>query len=260
MQRILSFINNVWPSYLIPMSLIMAWFLVISGLPAYLNLQLASWLTFIALLITPGYFLAGLITWHMRLDWLERLALALPLGLAALAVPGVVMLLLHLTITELAAGWMLTTTLILIAGLLHHLWLRKRSGLFAGEAYQHQFTPWTVDEIILLLLMLGAFILTVPTLSLYKIDGDAYAVGSFAADALAGLPLNATEPLFGTNLGPGVRMVFNQSLPMLYLWAYLAGAGPITLTATASRAVFALWAILASYTLGKAAHSWPYYS
>ena len=67
------------------MSLIMAWFLVISGLPAYLNLQLASWLTFIALLITPGYFLAGLITWHMRLDWLERLALALLLGLAALA-------------------------------------------------------------------------------------------------------------------------------------------------------------------------------
>jgi tetratricopeptide (TPR) repeat protein len=110
-----------------------------------------------------------------------------------------------------------------------------------------------VDEIILLLLLAGAFVAIIPTLSLYKIDGDAYAVASFAADALAGLPLNATEPLFGTTLGPGVRMVFNQSLPMTYLWSHLAHIDPITLTATASRAMIALWALLATYTLAKAA-------
>ena len=56
--------------------------------------------------------------------------------------------------------------------------------------------------------------LLLPTLNLYKIDGDAYAVNSFSADALAGLPSKRTEPIFGSGLGPGVRMVFNQSLTL----------------------------------------------
>ncbi|HXF62020.1 MAG TPA: tetratricopeptide repeat protein, partial [Caldilineaceae bacterium] len=84
------------------------------------------------------------------------------------------------------------------------------------------------------------------------IDGDAYAVSSFAADALAGLPLNGAEPLFGTDLGPGVRMAFNQSLPLSYLWSYFSHIEPIPLTATASRPMIALWSIFASYTLGRA--------
>ncbi|NJN81872.1 MAG: hypothetical protein HC802_06010 [Caldilineaceae bacterium] len=70
---------------------------------------------------------------------------------------------------------------------------------------------------------------------------------------MAGLPLNLTEPLFGTNLGPGVRMTFNQSLPMAYLWSYLSGIEPLALTALASRPMIALWALLAAYMLGKAA-------
>ena len=51
------------------------------------------------------------------------------------------------------------------------------------------------------------------------IRDSAYAVASFSADALAGLPLNATEPIFGTDLGPGVRMLFNQTLPLGWLRA-----------------------------------------
>jgi hypothetical protein len=69
-----------------------------------------------------------------------------------------------------------------------------------------------MDEILLFLLIAGLFALAFPALRLSKIDGDAYAVATFTADALAGLPLNAREPLFGTEIGPGVRMVFNQSL------------------------------------------------
>lgn len=112
---------------------------------------------------------------------------------------------------------------------------------------------WTTDEWLLLLLLVAAFAYCLPTLNLYKIDGDAYAVGTFAADALADLPLNAREPLFGTALGPGVRMAFNQSLPMAYLWSSLSSIDPITLTAAASRAMVALWVMLATYAFGKAA-------
>lgn len=242
-----------WSGLLIPAALIAAWLLVVLGLPALLPLQIASWLTFIALLITPGYLLAELLTWRLEIDWAERLALAFPLGVAILAVPGILALILHVTIHELTVAWMVASALMLLAWLLHLIWVRTLNRLFLGRARQTRRTPWAVDEIIWLALLAVAFVLIVPSLSLYKIDGDAYAVGSFAADALAGLPLNASEPLFGSGLGTIVRMVFNQSLPMFYLWSHLAGIDPITHTAAASRAMIALWAILASYSLGKAA-------
>ena len=244
-----------WAGFLIPVVLVTAWALVLLGVPALLPTQAASWLTFIAFLIAPGYFLADLITWRMDLDWAERLALALPLGVATMAVPGIVALLRHLTISQLVTLWTLASAVVLIIWLVHGLWVRTFSKLFSGRAGHTPPKPWTVDELTMLALLAIAFVVILPTLNLYKIDGDAYAVASFAADALAGLPLNATEPLFGTQLGPGVRMVFNQSLPLSYLWSYLSHIDPITLTATASRSMLALWAILAAYTLGKAAGS-----
>jgi tetratricopeptide (TPR) repeat protein len=244
-----------WPRQIISLGLIGAWLLVLIGVPPQLPVQPASWLTFIALLITPGYFLADIIAWRLDLDWLEQLALALSLGIAILAVPGTVVLLRHLTITELTVGWTIMIDLIVITWLLHSIWVRLPNQLFspAAIARRAQRKPWAMDEIIMLLLLAGVFVAILPTLNLSKIDGDAYAVGSFAADALAGLPLNATEPIFGTNLGPGVRMIFNQSLTMSYLWSHLAGIDSITLTSTASRSMLALWAMLATYTLGKAA-------
>lgn len=241
-----------WPRHLISISLIEIWLLVLMGLPAYLDLQLASWLTFVALLIMPGYFLADMITWRMGLDWLERLALAFPVGVALLALPGLVAFTQHLTLNDLTTGWISLTTLILVAWLAHGIGVRVLARL-ADNSPDTQPTRWGLAEISLLALLIGAFILIIPTLALPKIDGDAYAVNSFAADALAGLPLNGVEPLFGTDLGPGVRMVFNQSLPMSYLWSRLADIDPNTLTASASRPVIAVWVILAAYTFGKAA-------
>jgi hypothetical protein len=212
-QRLLPSANTTprWADLLIPASLIVAWFLVIVGIAPYLPLQMASWLTFVALLITPGYLLADLITWRMDIDWVERLALAFPLGVAILAVPGIASLLLHATITELTTAWKISTALLLFVWLLHLIWVRTLNRLFVLRARQAPHTPWALDEIIMLIVLAVAFVAVIPTLSLYKIDGDAYAVNSFAADALAGLPLNATEPLFGTGLGTIVRMVLNQT-------------------------------------------------
>src|SRR5690606_13146852 len=141
--------------------------------------------------------------------------------------------------------------LVMLAWLLYGLFVRALTGRFDGPRYERE--PWTADEIILALLLAVAFIGILPALSLNKIDGDAYAVATFPTDALAGLPMTAVEPLFGTDLGPGVRMIFNQYLPLSYLWSHFSGIDPITLTAVASRSMLALWALFASYTLGKAA-------
>jgi tetratricopeptide (TPR) repeat protein len=219
------------------------------GLVIDLPLQAASWLTFLALVITPGYLLGEMITWRLDLDLLERLALAMPLGVCVMALPGMVAMLAHLTIDELATAWTLTVGGLIIAWLFHLLLLRQ--GSFPSRRY-----PWSWDEVALLLLLVAAFVYIYPTLSLYKMDGDAYAVASFTADALTGRPLNATEPILGTGRSLGsIRMGFNQTLPIFHLWSFLSGEDHIELIGTASRSMLAVWAILAAYMLGAAGAS-----
>ena len=236
-----------WYRLAIGATLIMVWSAVLAGLPGLLPLQWSSWLTFIALIVTPGYLLGDMLLRTSRLDWIERLAVAFPLGMAMLSIPGMVTLLRHGTITDLAVGWTVVSSILILAWVLMAVW-----GL-RGRAAGAPADRWSLPELFMLGVVALLFLAGAPALTLYKLDGDAYAVGSFAADALAGLPLNGTEPLFGTDLGPGVRMDFNQSLPMSYLWSYLSGIDPLVLAAQASRAMVALWALLAIYTLGKAA-------
>ncbi|MCO5199282.1 MAG: tetratricopeptide repeat protein [Anaerolineae bacterium] len=244
MDRLRTILNRPnWSRYFVALALIAVWLLVLIGMSRDMPLHVAGWITFLGLLITPGYLLGDIVTWRMRLDWIERLALALPLGVVILAIPGTMALLLHLTLTQLALGWMITSALVVVAWL---IW-----GVRVPEDELPQRWGW--DEIVLFLIIAVAFIAVVPTLNLYKIDGDAYAVNSFSADALAGLPLNETEPLFGTDLGPGVRMVFNQTLPLFYLWSHFSNIDPNTLIAAGSKAVIALWALFAAYIFGKAA-------
>ncbi len=242
MQRIRSYIT---PHYITVTALILLWVLTLAILPAALPLHVASWLTFLALLIAPGYLLGDIITWRLNLDGLERLALALPIGVAILAIPGTAALLLHLDIHQLAFAWAILSGVVILAWLLYEITIVREQG--------RQSESWQIDELILLGLILGAFVFLLPTLNLYKIDGDAYAVNSFSADALAGLPLNETEPIFGSGLGPGVRMAFNQSLTLFYLWSYFSVVEPNALLATGSKGIIALWALFAMYTLGKSA-------
>lgn len=237
-----------WPRGVLAAILIAAWAVVVAGLAPGLPVQVASWLVFIALLITPGYLLGEVVTWRVGLDALERLALALPLGFAVLAVPGMAALLLHLTVEQLSLGWVMASGAVLLVWLIHSLWAMQRP-----ERRPVASRPWALDEVLLLLMVLGAYAAVFSLFTLPKIDGDAYAVASFSVDALAGLPLNAREPLFGTDLGPGVRMVFNQTLPLAFLWAKLSGIEPVALAASASRSMLALWALLAAYMLGKGA-------
>ena len=239
--------NLVRVDSLVALALIFVWGAVLAGGAHFLPTQSASWLTFLALVIMPGYLLGDLLTARLDFDQVERLALSFPLGMAVLTVPGLSALLFHWTLDQLALGWAGCTGLVVMA------WLVVRVSRAWTQAERAPSAPWKLDEIVLAGLLLVAFLVMLPALTLYKIDGDAYAVNTFAADALSGLPLNQMEPLFGTDLGPGVRMAFNQSLPLAYLWSYWSGIDQIALTAVASRAMIALWAIFAAYMLGRAA-------
>ena len=236
-----------WRDLSLPLALLVVWGLMAAGVATWLPTQAASWLTFIGLVITPGYLLGDLIASRLELDRLERLAMAFPLGMAVLALPGMTALLLHWTVDDLALGW------VLITGVIAGSWCAIMLIRMRRTAIPPRGAPWSTDELALAALIGLAVLLMLPALMLYKIDGDALAVGSFTADALAGLPLNLSEPIFGTTIGPGVRMAFNQSLPLAYLWSYWSGIDPITLTAEASRPMIAVWAILAAYMLGRAA-------
>ena len=226
----------------LPLLLIGGWLLALLGLLPHLPAAVASWLAFIALLITPGFLLIDLVAPRIKLDVVERLAVALPLGITLLTLPGLAALLSHRTIGGLAWGWRLASALVVGA------WLLRR-----GSATPRAATGWASHQRLILGLILAIFLLVLPMISLPKIDGDAYAVSTFSADAQMGLPLHQVEPLFGTTLGPGVRMLFNQSLPIAYLWSDLSGIDPIRLAASLFRGPFALWILLAGYTLGYGA-------
>ncbi|NJN81871.1 MAG: hypothetical protein HC802_06005 [Caldilineaceae bacterium] len=108
--------------------LILLWLALLLRAPVYLPMQLASWLTFLALFITPGYLLGDMLVWRLRLDWLERMALAFPLGVAVMALPGLFVLLQHGTIVELTTGWIAVTTAVVIGWLLHLVLTRADAG------------------------------------------------------------------------------------------------------------------------------------
>ncbi|MFC2037392.1 hypothetical protein ACFLYD_05405, partial [Chloroflexota bacterium] len=236
-----------WSSRIVAIGLILVFAAVGFGLPVELPIQAASWMTFVALVITPGYLLGDIVAWRLDLDLLERLALAMPLGIFVMALPGMVTMLGHLTIQDLMTAWTLTVGCLAMAWIVFRLLPRE-------STTRSHSPPWRWDEIAMLLLLVAAFVYMFPTLSLYKMDGDAYAVATFTADALTGRPLNATEPILSTGRSLGsIRMGLNQFLPIFHLWSYLSQVDHIELTGTASRSMLALWAILASYTLGKAA-------
>lgn len=214
------------------------------GLPAFVPRQLASWLAFAALVLAPGFMLALLLTWRLELDWIDRLALSFPLGVAALIPSGLLSLLLHLTADKLLYGWLLTTLAIILTWIV----VAAHRGAISPKAH----APWRRDEIILLFGLLAAFAVVWPALTVYRVDGDLFTFLTKVSDALTGAPMNVTEPIFGTNLGAGVRSEFNQFFPLWTLWSLVSRLDPVTLTGYTSRAMIALLALFSAYSFGKA--------
>lgn len=238
-------LNGHWRAWLPTLGLAALLLAGMFGLPAALPLQTAGWVSFIVLLIVPGYFLTAAVTARLNLDGLERAAIALPIGIALLAVPGIYSLTLHKTKDVLLVGWQIMAGLSLVVFVfVRHV--RPVGERFAGA-------PWKANELLLAALLVGAFIYAYPTLATPTMDGDLFTFMAGVSDARMGKPFNLTEPLFGSGLGVFVRSYFNQFPVIWILWSELAHQTPVDLTANVSRPILALWTLLAAYTLGKAA-------
>ncbi len=229
--------------------LLLAYAFTFVGLSRFLPLQPATWLTFLALLITPGYLLASLITRRLNLDSLQRLALAFPFGVAVLAVPGLLALIQNMTVDDLANGWRLTSFIVVA------VWFARELSAGFPDTWSRPATSegWSRTEQLLLLLLLLAFVIMLPALTAYRVDGDLLTFLTKVSDALDGQRMNVTEPMFGTDLGPGVRSAFSQFLPLWSLWSFFSGLDPLPLTGYGTRSLFALWALFSAYMLGKEA-------
>jgi len=219
--------------------------LTITGLPKKIPMQAASWWVFLAILILPGYLLTSIFRFFHPLEFLERLALSLPVGMAAFSLPGLFVMVLHRTYMDLLIGWLATTTIIIVACLLFQFanWKIKLP----------KIEPWTVDELVLVGLLVIAFFTLLPILTSASIDGDLITYMSLVNDGFSGKPFGLDDPMFGSSLTPGLRVMFNQFIPLLTLWAQLSNITPIDLGIYASRSMFALWGLLAVFFLGKAA-------
>jgi tetratricopeptide (TPR) repeat protein len=218
--------------------------LLIYGLPSQIPMQVASWLAFIGILIIPGYLLTSIFSYYHPFEFLERLALSLPIGLAAFSIPGLIVMVLHRAYSELLLSWLVTTALIFLASLIFQF--AKRKSAFP------KIKAWTVDEIVLVIILASAFIAVLPILNSLSVDGDLLTYISSLADNVAGKPFALVDPMFGTNLTPGLRMMFNQLIPLMTLWARLSKIDALNLSVYASRSMFALWGLLAVFFLGKA--------
>src|SRR5258708_9707416 len=174
--------------------------------PTGLDLQVGSWLFWLGFLIMPGYLLADILTWQLDLDWIERLALAFPLGIAAMAPIGETVILAHLDVHVLAVGWVLSA--MVVPAVWIFLSLRRSYGPACDRS------PWHWDEAVMLLLLVGGFVYSFSLLTANIIDGDLYSFLAYISSPLTGTPINATEPLFTTTLGPGIRLTFHMFIPL----------------------------------------------
>ena len=163
-----SILDRSWPVFTI--ALILIWLMVSLGVPVLLPLFLASVLTFVGVFIAPGFLLADMIGWRLGLDKMEHLALSLPAGIVVLAVPGMTALLLHWSLTALAFGWFATSAVVVL------VWMfgRSKVGFFGRLFKESDSMPvrpsksWAIDEVLLLVFLVGLFVFIFPALSLYK--------------------------------------------------------------------------------------------
>ena len=107
-------------------------------------------------------------------------------------------------------------------------------------------------QIVLLLLLVATFIYILPTLGIYKVDGDIYSFLAYVRDGLSGRPMNVSEPMFNSGMRVGVRLALNQYLPLNIMWSYFTPTISLTdLIGYTTRSMIAVWATLSFYMLGK---------
>lgn len=215
---------------------------VISTLPAYP----AVVLTFLAIVVVPGLVLQAVLLKGSALGPVERLAVAMPLGLGIVALPGLIALERHADLQEFAVLHSVVATL--ACGVAMLFWRSDQP----ADSSDESGGPGRFLLMGLLLVMAGG-ILTAPLWAEGRIsaDFDDWTYFAYASDHIDTNELNASEPFLGTDEPVNPRMRSNVWVLLQAQVADVAGVPVSEAVLEYLRPLLAVLALAATFALAR---------
>ena len=215
---------------------------ILSELPAYP----ATVAAFLIVVLLPGAVLQAVLLQGSGLGPLERLAIALPLGLGVIAIPGLLVLERHTDLQEFALFHAIFATLACGGSML--FWRgRQQDEPGAESGGPGRFLLFGV------LLVVVTGILTTPLWAEGRIsaDFDDWTYFAYANDYVESQEINAAEPFLGTGDSVNPRMRSNVWVLMQAQIADLAGVPVSDAVLEYLRPLLTVFAVLATFAFAR---------
>ena len=216
---------------------------ILSELPAYP----ATIAAFLIVIVLPGAVLQAVLLRGSSLGPLERLAIALPLGLGVIAIPGLLVLERHTDLQEFAVLHTVFATLACGASML--FWRGKQQDEpRADSGGPGRFLLFAV------LLVAVAGIVTTPLWANGRIsaDFDDWTYFAYANDYVESSEINSTEPFLGTGDSVNPRMRSNVWVLTQAQVADVAGVPVNDAVLEYLRPLLTVFVVLATFALTRA--------
>lgn len=216
---------------------------ILSELPAYP----ATVAAFLIVVVVPGAVLQAVLLQGSNTGPLERLAIALPLGLGVVAIPGLLVLERHTDLQEFAVLHAFFAAL--VCGVSMLFWRRELQDEPGAESGgPGRFLLFAV------LLVVVAGIVTTPLWAKGRIaaDFDDWTYFAYANDYIESDEINAVEPFLGTEDSVNPRMRSNVWVLMQAQVADVAGVPVSDAVLEYLRPLLTVFAVLATFALTRA--------
>ena len=216
---------------------------LLSELPAYPGTVAA----FLIIVIVPGAVLQAVLLQGSDLGPLERIAIALPLGLGIVAIPGLLVLERHSDLQEFAVFHAIFATLACAVSVL--FWRSKRQ----DEPQMEGGGPGRF-LLFAVLLMVVAGVVTTPLWAEGRISGDFddWTYFAYANDYVESDEINAFEPFLGTEDSVNPRMRSNVWVLLQAQVADVAGVPVSEAVLEYLRPLLTVFVVLATFALTRA--------
>ena len=215
---------------------------ILSELPAYP----ATVAAFLIIIVLPGAVLQAVFLKGSASGPLERLAIALPLGLGVAVIPGLLVLERHTDLQEFATFHIVFASL--VCGVSMLFWPRKQQDVPVVESGgPGRFLLFAV------LLVVVAGIVTTPLWAKGRIaaDFDDWTYFAYANDYIESDEINAVEPFLGTEDSVNPRMRSNVWVLMQAQVADVAGLPVSDAVLEYLRPLLTVFAVLATFALTR---------
>lgn len=215
---------------------------ILSELPAYP----ATVAAFLIVVVVPGAILQAVLLQGSGLGPLERLAIALPLGLGIVAIPGVIVLERHTDLQEFAV--LHTAFATLACGVAMLFWQGERQDEPGAESGgPGRFLLFAV------LIVVVAGIVTTPLWAKGRIsaDFDDWTYFAYANDYVESQEINAAEPFLGTGDTVNPRMRSNVWVLAQAQVAAVAGVPVNDAVLEYLRPLLTVFAVLVTFALTR---------